>query len=167
MTRRPRIASTKIKPPKINTGEESFLFWCKAMKLPVPARNFRFMRGRKFEIDFAWPELRIGIEIQGGVWSPGGGAHSRPANIIRDMVKHNLLLDRGWKVWHFTPSEVQSGAAIQRLDPIVRESMALVRSDQHEPCSPSVAVGRSALGPPYIPPSVTSQRTVDVTELPF
>jgi len=101
-----------------NKGEEAFLFWCKALKLPIPVRNFRFHTTRKFEIDWAWPALKIGVEIQGGIWV--GGAHARPMNIARDMTKHNLLLDAGWRVWHYTPKEVMDGVAIEHIDKILR-----------------------------------------------
>jgi len=114
--KRPRAVS---KVPRVNTGEEAFLFWCKAMKFPVPCRNFRFMRDRKFEIDFAWPQWLIGVEIQGGIWLAGGGAHSRPAQILRDLVKHNLLIERGWRVWEFTPDQVISGEAVQSIAPAI------------------------------------------------
>jgi hypothetical protein len=87
----------------------------------MPQRNYRFHPMRRFEIDWAWPEQKVGVEIQGGIWIPGGkGAHSRPMNIVRDMTKHNLLLDAGWRVWHYTPKEVIDGIAIEHIDKILR-----------------------------------------------
>lgn len=87
--------------------------------MPSPTRNYRFHPTRKFEIDWAWPEFKIGVEIQGGIFMPGG-AHSLPTNILRDMTKQNLLLDFGWRVWHYTPSEVIKGIAIQHIDAVLR-----------------------------------------------
>jgi very-short-patch-repair endonuclease len=116
-----RTSPAASRAKRHNKGEEAFGFWVKALKLPTPRRNFRFHPIRKFEIDWAWPEQKIGIEIQGGIWIPGGkGAHSRPMNIVRDMTKHNLLLDLGWRVWHFTPREVIDGVAIQHIDKVLR-----------------------------------------------
>ena len=106
--------------PRVNKGEEAFGFWCRALRLPSPQRNYRFHPKRRFEIDYAWPEYRIGIEIQGGIFIPAGGAHSRPMNIIRDMTKHNLLLDAGWRVWHYTPKEAIDGIAVQHIDKVLR-----------------------------------------------
>jgi hypothetical protein len=106
------------KKKRHNQGEEAFGFWCRALKLPTPQRNFRFHPTRKFEIDWAWPQYLIGVEIQGGIWV--GGAHARPMNIVRDMTKHNLLLDFGWRVWHFTPKEVIDGIAVQHIDKVLR-----------------------------------------------
>ena len=62
-------------------GEETFAWWCERLKLPKPVRNFRFHKTRRFEIDWAWPDLRMGIDIQGGIWN--GGKHGRPSGIVR------------------------------------------------------------------------------------
>lgn len=126
----PGVPARKPKKPKrlprINVGEESFLFQVKLLQLPEPARNFRFHPVRKWEIDFAWPELRMGIEIQGGVWS--GGKHGRGSGIVKDMEKHNALLDLRWRVWMYTPGEVTRGEALQHIAPLVRSaSSALLK----------------------------------------
>ncbi|MEI6872784.1 MAG: hypothetical protein WCL08_10930 [Verrucomicrobiota bacterium] len=104
----------------MSDAEELFAFQVRALKMLAPVRNYRFLPGRKFEIDFAWPELMVGIEIQGGIWRTGGGAHSRPANIERDIEKHNLLLDHGWRVWQFTTQAVKSGEAVQKMQQVLQ-----------------------------------------------
>jgi len=86
--------------------------------VPIPTRNFKFHPTRRWEIDWAWESLKIGIEVDGGVWS--SGAHARPANIIRDMQKHNALIDLSWRVWRFTPQEAISGLAVQHVAKFVR-----------------------------------------------
>jgi very-short-patch-repair endonuclease len=145
----------------INTGEEAFIFWCNAMKLARPVRNFRFHKTRKFEIDFAWPSLRIGVEIQGGVWTRG--AHGRPANIIRDMVKHNLLLDMGWRVYHYTPSEVISGLAVQHVDPIVWAAQSLALAGAADCGGTTIPL---SVAPAHVPPS-SPPTPVDLDAAPY
>jgi len=105
------------KDKRHNNGEEAFLFWCKALKLPIPARNLRFHPIRKFEIDFAWPEQKIGVEINGAVFS--GGGHARPLGIIRDYQKSNLLVQSGWRVLRFIPSEIISGKAMREVQDLL------------------------------------------------
>lgn len=110
--------------PKVNKGEELFAFQLCACELPAPQRNFRFHASRKWEIDFAWPEFKIGMEIQGGIWGKSQtddspGAHGHPIGIRRDMQKHNALLDAGWRVWHFTPEEIKRGLAVQHLEGVL------------------------------------------------
>lgn len=106
--------------PKLNQGEEAMAFWCRTLGLPPWVRNFKFHPQRKWEIDFAWPHERIGAEIDGGLYQPGGGAHSRPENILRDIEKHNALIVLGWHVMRFTPQMVQRGKAAQELEVLFR-----------------------------------------------
>lgn len=55
------------------------------------------------------------MEIEGGIWmrayGRGGGAHSRPMNILRDMEKGNLAAKLGWRVFRFTTQEFKNGTA--------------------------------------------------------
>ena len=79
-------------------------------QLDVPKAEYRFLKKRRFRFDFAWPSLKIAIEIEGGVWS--GGRHTRGAGYSRDIEKYNLATRAGWKVYRFTPQMVKSGEAI-------------------------------------------------------
>lgn len=81
-----------------------------ADKLPPFEREYRFDSERRFRFDFAWPFLKLAVEVEGGVFS--AGAHSRPLGIIRDMEKGNLAVLLGWSVLRFTPAQIKSGAAI-------------------------------------------------------
>jgi len=63
----------------------------------------------------AFPDLKIGVEIQGGIWNGATGAHGSPLKILRDMEKGNLLVLSGWRVLRYTPSEVKNGEAIAGL----------------------------------------------------
>lgn len=53
---------------------------------------------RQFRFDYAWPQKRIALEVEGGIWRKGGGAHSHPTGIIRDIEKYNLAMMQGWRV---------------------------------------------------------------------
>jgi hypothetical protein len=67
--------------------------------------------------DFAIIELEpmFFVEIQGGIWRRGGGAHSHPTNIIRNMRKHNDTVRRGFNFVQFTTDDVTDGTAIAWL----------------------------------------------------
>jgi len=75
--------------------------------------EFRFLKNRKYLFDFAVPLLRIAFEINGGIFIKGktgaGGAHSLPTNILRDMEKKNLAAVEGWRVFEFTPKQIECG----------------------------------------------------------
>lgn len=61
---------------------------------------------RKWRFDVAIPSLKIAVEIEGGIWKEGGGAHSRPANILRDIEKYNAAIMEGWKVLRVVPEDL-------------------------------------------------------------
>ena len=64
----------------------------------------KFHDTRKWRIDFAIIDLKIGIEIEGGVWS--GGAHTRGKGFIEDMEKYNAAVTFGWVILRFTPQDL-------------------------------------------------------------
>lgn len=83
--------------------------------LPTPVAEFKFHPERKWRLDYAWPERKIGLEIEGGIWIRGrsghGGAHSLPSNIVRDMEKMNEAQRLGWRIFRFQPRQLKSGEA--------------------------------------------------------
>lgn len=104
-----------------NVGEQTLAYQCIADRLPPFVQNYVFLENRKFELDFAWIDYRVGCEIQGGVFIKG--AHGSPLAILRDMEKSNLLVLSGWKVLRYTPSEVSVGIALTGLKKLLARSM--------------------------------------------
>jgi very-short-patch-repair endonuclease len=76
-------------------------------------REFKFAPDRRFRSDFAWPEERILLEIEGGVFVRG--RHVRPAGYERDCLKYSLAASLGYLVLRFTPNHIESGEAIEIL----------------------------------------------------
>lgn len=72
--------------------------------IPLPHIEYYFHEVRKWRIDFAWPEKKVAVEIEGGIWS--GGRHVRPQGYIKDMEKYNSLVLHGWLLLRFTPNEI-------------------------------------------------------------
>jgi len=79
---------------------------CKAAGLPIPIPEYEFHPTRKFRFDYAIPQWRIGIEVEGGIWMQGGGAHSHPSNIERDIEKYNAAAIQGWRVLRYAPEDL-------------------------------------------------------------
>lgn len=50
--------------------------------------------GRTVRLDFAWPELRIGIEAEGRRWHTGTAFE-------RDLARRNALTETGWLLFHY------------------------------------------------------------------
>lgn len=59
---------------------------------------------RKWRFDYAIPEAKIAIEIEGGVWI--GGRHVRPRGFLNDMEKYNRAAVLGWRVIRVTPIDL-------------------------------------------------------------
>lgn len=84
--------------------ELPFHLQCKARVLPDPVAEFRFHETRKWRFDYAWPERRIAVEIDGGVWA--GGRHVHPAGYLADLEKLNAALEAGWRVLRYATGKV-------------------------------------------------------------
>lgn len=74
--------------------------------LPAPVPEYRFHPTRKWRYDYAWPDHRIALEIDGGIWT--GGRHTRGAGYLGDMEKLNAAALLGWRVFRCTPQQAQS-----------------------------------------------------------
>jgi hypothetical protein len=98
---------------------EWFLALCKAAKLPQPVMEHRFHDKRRWRFDFAWPDYKVALEVEGGIWS--GGRHTRGVGFIKDMEKYNKATLLGWRVLRIQPSELR---ALQTID-MIREAINL------------------------------------------
>lgn len=93
--------------------EGRFYLMLRAKKLPRPVPEYRFHDTRKFRLDYAWPEFRVGLEVDGGVWT--GGAHGRGTGIVRDQEKTNLAAGEGWRILRCTPSKLATIGTIEHI----------------------------------------------------
>jgi hypothetical protein len=78
--------------------------WFRECGLPEPTYEHAHIPGRRFRLDIAWPGVRVGIEVQGGIWLRA--AHSTGAGIKRDMEKRNLGTAAGWRVIEVEPKDL-------------------------------------------------------------
>ena len=91
--------------------------------LPAPTLEHQFARaalGRQWRIDLAWPadDLRIALEVEGGIYAPGGGAHQRVGRggrYLSDMEKYNTLAVWGWVLIRVTYDMIADGRALTLL----------------------------------------------------
>lgn len=91
---------------------------------PVPggwASELQFHPVRQWRFDLAAPELRIAIEIEGGVFR--GGRHTRGRGYVRDMEKYNAAVTRGWRMLRYTPKQMAAGAFCDDVAAVIARSM--------------------------------------------
>ena len=84
--------------------EFEFLGQIGMFKLPPAVQEFKFNPDRRWRFDFAWPEQKVAVEIEGGVWS--GGRHTRGAGFIGDCEKYNAAVLSGWRIFRFTSKHI-------------------------------------------------------------
>lgn len=119
MTTRPGPSEVqqRIRQAKIAMIAASFQATLKRHGLPAAVPEHR-IAGRKFAYDWAWPDLRVVLEVQGGVHSRG--AHARPWGILRDMEKANFAAVNGYHTLFFTPQQLCSAETMTLLDQVLR-----------------------------------------------
>ena len=76
-------------------------------------KEYMFHYTRKWRFDYAIPELKIAIEIDGGVWDYG--RHNRPQGYINDMEKLNNAISLGWYVLRFTTYDRMTNATLSLI----------------------------------------------------
>lgn len=64
-----------------------------------PVAEYRFHPVRRWRFDWAFPDSKVSVEVDGGRWSPNGGRHAGDS----DKEKQNAAAELGWKVFHFSP----------------------------------------------------------------
>lgn len=108
------------------TRFDPFVLLCREHGLPEPQREKTFHPTRKWQADYLWRAEGVIVERDGGIWRRGGGAHSRPTNILRDMEKGNAAQLMGYKFFRFTPKQLENGWAIGVLKSEARFARALI-----------------------------------------
>lgn len=72
---------------------------------------------RPLRADLANPELKIAIEIEGGIFQMGG--HSSITGILRDIRKSNCYVSNGWKLIRLLPSELMTTETFNLIQKVI------------------------------------------------
>ena len=86
-------------------------FWA-SRGLPEPFSEYKLSHDRRWRLDFAWPYVKVAIEIEGGIFS--FGRHTRGLGFFNDMAKMNMAQRLGWDVYRFTPEQLDKNMEIER-----------------------------------------------------
>lgn len=98
--------------------EAKFALLWKALGGPPIKTEYKFHDTRKWRIDFALPERRIGIELEGGVWI--NGRHGRGSGFVKDCEKHSEAAALGWRIFKLEPGMI-TAEWVQRIINIAKE----------------------------------------------
>ena len=93
--------------------ESKFALLWRALNGPKLEAEYKFHPDRRWRFDFAHPETRTAIEIEGGIWS--GGRHTRGMGYVKDSEKYNAATLAGWRVFRL-PGQL---ITIENVQPII------------------------------------------------
>lgn len=109
---------------------------CQAHNLPLPDREVLFHPTRKWRADYYWPEHRVILEVDGGLYRGGAntstalGGHSSVTGILRDMEKGNAAQLLGYVYLRATPRQVQTGDILPALRACLLDDALRIRRRQ-------------------------------------
>lgn len=93
--------------------------------IPPAEAEYKLPGLGRYRIDVAIPDLRLAIEVEGGIWmSTASGrskGHAHPKRFLSDMKKYNLISRERWFLLRYTPEQVQSGDALFDIIMIIQE----------------------------------------------
>lgn len=104
-----KVRQTKNKPQITDV----FTVICKTDIGVTCVKEHRFHPVRKWRFDYAIPEHKIALEVEGGVWT--AGRHTRPQGFLGDIEKYNTATLMGWKVLRTTPDELYGLKTIEMI----------------------------------------------------
>lgn len=96
----------------------AFLQELARLKLPEPRQEYQFATPRKWAADFCWPEHKVILEVQGGVFT--GGRHVRGAALLKEWEKLNHGAIRGYRFLFCAPRDLTSLATLEFVTQALR-----------------------------------------------
>lgn len=76
-------------------------------------KEHAFHPNRKWRFDYAFPQHKIALEVEGGIYT--SGRHIRPKGFLGDMEKYNAAAMMGWRVLRCTPKTLLTMPTIQMI----------------------------------------------------
>lgn len=114
------------KPRQPSTLERGFMtIWGSVIPntVPAPEREHAFSADvePEWRFDFAWPALKLAVELQGGTWIRG--RHNRGGGFRGDCEKMNAAQLAGWTVLQYTTDHMEK-MPVQVVEEVAKEVTA-------------------------------------------
>ena len=106
-----KVAPKPRKKRQRSRGERDLEMQLRAWQIAGWTTEFKFdagTGGRGWRLDFSWPDLKLAVEVDGGV-------HRISGMQARDIEKHNALALAGWMTLRFSPEQCKSGEAVNTI----------------------------------------------------
>lgn len=69
-----------------------------------PVAEHQFLQTRRWRFDYAWPNVRLAVELEGGIWLYG--RHNHPGSMVKDMEKYNAAAESRWYLLRYEPRRI-------------------------------------------------------------
>ena len=88
-----------------------------------PKTQFIFDPIRKWRFDFAWPEFKVAVEIDGGVFQKKATGHRSIGGIVDSMEKQNAAQLQGWCLlrYHVNDLERRTVQVVEEVKQAIRQ----------------------------------------------
>ena len=122
------MAKTKAKAKASDTAtSDLFTALCRSDLRVTCVRELKFHPVRRWRFDYAIPEHKIAVEVEGGVWTQG--RHTRPRGFLGDMDKYNTATALGWRVLRVTPDTLTTRATLDLIRRTIEGADSLLHPD--------------------------------------
>ena len=74
---------------------------CNDLQLKPPVAEYQFYSERLWRMDYAWPQVKVAIEVEGGIYQ-GGDHTTSMQGVLGDIQKYNTAASMGWLVLRAT-----------------------------------------------------------------
>ena len=91
----------------------------KLVQLDRPEREYQFDADRRYRFDFAWPDVKVACEVEGGTFIQG--RHVRGKGFEGDCEKYNLAACLGWRVIRVTSKMIHDGRALKWIERVMND----------------------------------------------
>lgn len=113
--------------------EEELATHLRQLQFPPFEREHVFHATRKWRFDFAWPALRVAVEVEGGLYpmkqadgTMRTGRHTSPKAFEQDAEKYFEAAMLGWIVVRVTPKMVKDGRAYDSIARAVKHRRRVI-----------------------------------------
>ena len=103
---------------------------CRSLGIPEPRSEVQFHSTRKWRFDYAWPQYRVALEIEGGVFT--GGRHTSGVGFLKDAEKYNYAACMGWAIIRCMPRTLCTGETMTFIAQAIKVQTPKV-SNNHKP----------------------------------
>jgi very-short-patch-repair endonuclease len=86
--------------------------------IPLPEPEWRFFPPRRWRLDYAWVDAKVGLEVDGAVWVQG--RHTRGSGFTKDQEKKNKAAAMGWRMLSVVPQDLYLNTTIELIKECLR-----------------------------------------------